>query len=443
MRHPEAEAILGPHAADAVDIARRHFGHMSERQRDAILVALRSKMADRRRPHLAAWSLATAGAVAGCAVVSLVATRHRWHADALSFRVEGGELGAGGSVEAGATGPRRRSLLGRERGHARRWRARPRAHGRRARRERHARRGAGPRLRRPRPVDALGVRRGTVRRARHRHRVRPVVGGGRRPARRAPRERERRGERPRVRNAGRAPRRPVAHRPVARSPHPRSRRDRRRRQAQPLGSRPHPPPASASPGPKLGGRRGRRPKPRPPRRRPSVETHRRAPRARVPSSAAAPQGHGWAAELADGKFASIVDEALGLGLEPVYAGSGGDDLAALADAARYTRHYDVARGALLAQRQRFSASERARVAAFSLGRLSEAQRDDRAALSWFETYLQEAPEGTYASEALGRKMLLVEQLDGSDAARPLAAAYLHRFPSGTYAKAAHAIAPGP
>ncbi len=159
--------------------------------------------------------------------------------------------------------------------------------------------------------------------------------------------------------------------------------------------------------------------------------------------AALPAGHGWPAELASGKFGSIVDEATGLGLDAVFASSGADDLAALADAARYTRHSDVALGALMAQRRRFGASERARMAAFSLGRLSEAEHNDRAALSWFETYLTEAPEGTYASEALGRKMLIVDQLDGSTASRPLAMAYLHRFPGGTYAKAAHAIAPGP
>jgi hypothetical protein len=151
-----------------------------------------------------------------------------------------------------------------------------------------------------------------------------------------------------------------------------------------------------------------------------------------------PQHH-WAADLADGRFASIVDDALLLGVAEALLETSTDELAALADAARYTRHDDIARGALLAQRRRFPGSEHARVAAFFLGRLAETQRNDREALSWFESYSMEDPNGTYASEALGRKMTLVEQLDGNDAARPLAEAYLRRFPSGTYAQAAHAL----
>ncbi|HXN34377.1 MAG TPA: hypothetical protein VN894_21090, partial [Polyangiaceae bacterium] len=142
------------------------------------------------------------------------------------------------------------------------------------------------------------------------------------------------------------------------------------------------------------------------------------------------------------KFGAIVDEALRMGLDAAFLASSSDDLAALADAARYTRQYEVARGAFLSQRRRFPASERAHVAAFSLGRLADTQQDVRVALSWFETYLMEAPEGVYASEALGRKMLLVQQLDGNDAARPLAEAYVRRFPSGTYARTAHALTLG-
>jgi hypothetical protein len=177
----------------------------------------------------------------------------------------------------------------------------------------------------------------------------------------------------------------------------------------------------------------------------SVPRHvgRRAPAPPpAPPATAVPRLH-WTIDLADGKFATIVDEASRMGFETAFSSTGSDDLAALADAARYTRRFDVARGAFMAQRSRFPASERARVAAFSLGRLFETQRDVRVALSWFETYLLEAPEGVFASEALGRKMLLVDQLDGKDAARPLAETYLRRFPEGTYAQTAHALTAGP
>jgi hypothetical protein len=153
--------------------------------------------------------------------------------------------------------------------------------------------------------------------------------------------------------------------------------------------------------------------------------------------------HHWAADLAAGRFPSIVVEATALGIDGVLARSELEELAALADAARYTRHESLARGALQALRRRFPRSEQAHMAAFHLGRMAESEQDPRAALSWFEAYLGEVPSGTYASEALGRKMLLVQSLDGKPAARELADTYLRRFPGGTYADAARALSSTP
>jgi hypothetical protein len=151
----------------------------------------------------------------------------------------------------------------------------------------------------------------------------------------------------------------------------------------------------------------------------------------------------WASDLASGQFDAIVDEALSLGLQRVFTKSSSNDLAALADAARYTRREDIARGALLAQRQRFAGSEHGQVAAFHLGRMAESDHDARSALSWFGTYIAEAPNGTYASEALGRRMTLVQADQGNQAARPLAVAYLRRFPDGIYAETARALTAAP
>ena len=162
-------------------------------------------------------------------------------------------------------------------------------------------------------------------------------------------------------------------------------------------------------------------------------------RARSAGSASGASPHHWAADLANGKVAPIVDEAIRQGLDSTFAESSSDELSALADAARYTRHDDIARDAFFAIRRRFPRSNHALDAAFLLGRLAEAQGDSHGALSWFETYLSDAPNGTYASEALGRKMTVVQQLEGSEAARPVAEAYLRRFPTGTYAQAARAL----
>ncbi|WP_437591447.1 FecR domain-containing protein [Sorangium sp. So ce1000] len=152
----------------------------------------------------------------------------------------------------------------------------------------------------------------------------------------------------------------------------------------------------------------------------------------------------WAGKLAAGKLDAIVDEAQRLGLDAALAESTSEELAALADAARYTRRTDVARRALLAQRRRFPGTRRGAEAAFLLGRLAEAQEGPAAALAWFESYLKEAPQGgAYASEALGRKMVLVQGLQGDDRAELVAREYLRRFPGGTYAQAARALARTP
>jgi hypothetical protein len=147
---------------------------------------------------------------------------------------------------------------------------------------------------------------------------------------------------------------------------------------------------------------------------------------------------GWAERFASGDFRSIVDDADQQGLDAVLAQRSLDDLALLADAARYTGQTAVARRALLSQRERFGRSARAVDAAFMLGRLQESIDPDGAA-RWYDQYLEEAPRGTYAADALGRKMMLVERLRGTAAARPIADQYLKKYPRGPHAKSAQTI----
>jgi TolA-binding protein len=151
----------------------------------------------------------------------------------------------------------------------------------------------------------------------------------------------------------------------------------------------------------------------------------------------------WAASVAAGKFEHVVDEAERWGLDACLAGASSDELASLADAARYTNKGGIAKRALLAQRQRFAGSSRAAEAAFLLGRLAESQEGAAAAVSWFDRTLAEAPSGPYAPEALGRKMVLVEKTSGRGAATKVAREYLLRFPRGTYARAAGALLQAP
>jgi TolA-binding protein len=165
-----------------------------------------------------------------------------------------------------------------------------------------------------------------------------------------------------------------------------------------------------------------------------------APSARAPHDGA---GRAWAARLAAGDFEGIVRQAQRSGIDACLSDASSGELAALADAARYSRHDDIARKALLALQRRFPQSAPARDAGFLLGRLEETQGATAKAVSFYDEYLQRSPNGTYASEALGRKMTLTQLLSGDAVARRMAAEYLDRFPGGTYAARARSISQSP
>lgn len=148
----------------------------------------------------------------------------------------------------------------------------------------------------------------------------------------------------------------------------------------------------------------------------------------------------WSELLTEGRFAAIVAQAEARGLEQVLATASSSDLAALADAARFTKNMPVAERALRAERARFAGSPGAGDAAFLLGQLYEGKSPSSSeAESWYETYLTEAAGGAYTAEALGHKLLVVERRRGRRGAAPVAREYLDRFPDGAYAETAQAV----
>lgn len=152
----------------------------------------------------------------------------------------------------------------------------------------------------------------------------------------------------------------------------------------------------------------------------------------------------WATARSAGEWSRILDGAIRRGVDRTLAERSSEDLALLADAAHYLHRDDVAERALLAQRQRYPGSTRAKDAAFLLGRIVESRPGGAsAALGWYDRHLEEAPNGVYASEALGRKMTVLGRLGGEQAARPVAEEYLRRYPAGSYARAASAYARQP
>jgi hypothetical protein len=148
----------------------------------------------------------------------------------------------------------------------------------------------------------------------------------------------------------------------------------------------------------------------------------------------------WQTDLAQGRAALVVADAERRGLPRVLASADDEDLATLADAARFIGKDELARRALLAERRRFSGSVRAAEAAFLLGRLEEGSDGGATrALAWYDRYLKEAPNGRYVSEALGRKMTALQKSDRAPEALAIASDYLRRFPTGSYAHAAAAL----
>jgi hypothetical protein len=158
----------------------------------------------------------------------------------------------------------------------------------------------------------------------------------------------------------------------------------------------------------------------------------------IPARVTHPAAKSWSRRMARGDFEAVVEAAERRGIESVLAHGSHAELAALADAARYTRRSRLAGRALNAERQRFPETAEGREASFFLGNLAEDGGDRAGAVSWYGRYLHEDAAGTYAAQALGRKML-IESRRASSSAGIDAEEYLHRFPSGSYADAARLI----
>jgi len=170
----------------------------------------------------------------------------------------------------------------------------------------------------------------------------------------------------------------------------------------------------------------------------SVAGEAPSPQAPPKGSDSAPGSLGLADLLSAGKPSEVLSRAEARGIDWCVTNASVEDLAALADAARYGLRDRIARRALTALRERFPRSSRARDAAFFLGRIAESGSPSDG-LRWYEKYLEEARSGLYARDALGRKLVLVQQVSGNEKARPVAEEYLRKYPTGTYAKVARAV----
>ncbi|HSC89204.1 MAG TPA: FecR domain-containing protein [Polyangiaceae bacterium] len=159
---------------------------------------------------------------------------------------------------------------------------------------------------------------------------------------------------------------------------------------------------------------------------------------RVQGAANAPGAVGYASLAQVGRFSEIVEQAQRTGVERVLREKSSAELQSLAQAANYTGNQPLATRTWKAMQARFAGSAAGANAAFFLGRQSDQAGRRAEALGYFDSYLAQAPRGTYAAEALGRKLLLVDRARASQLARE----YLIRFPRGAYAEKARQLVDG-
>jgi len=146
----------------------------------------------------------------------------------------------------------------------------------------------------------------------------------------------------------------------------------------------------------------------------------------------------WSKLSARGQHRRIVELAEQQGVDTAAATASAPDLLALGNSARFSGKPALAAKAYRALRDRFSRSPEASNAAFFLGRLSELSSPSQA-ITWYEQYVAEAPGGAWVADALGRRMVILNNTSEGALVQAAAKEYLRKFPHGPYAGFASVI----
>jgi ferric-dicitrate binding protein FerR (iron transport regulator) len=164
--------------------------------------------------------------------------------------------------------------------------------------------------------------------------------------------------------------------------------------------------------------------------------------------AQSPRKEDFDAELArlsaEGRYAEAVDAARRAGWQDTLAQVSVTSLARLGDAARLSQDAALAREVYVQLRARFPRSREATQAAYALGRIAHDGRAGFAeAALWFALYLEEAPTGPLAREAMGRLLEAQLQNKAHQEAHATAQRYLQSFPEGPHAELARRVTAAP
>lgn len=147
----------------------------------------------------------------------------------------------------------------------------------------------------------------------------------------------------------------------------------------------------------------------------------------------------WPGLVASGNFDAVVASASVGSLREVLDTRPLADLRALGQASLYVGETELATKALEAQRRRFPQTRESEEAAFLLGMGEDARGNPIKAVHWYRVYRQEAPEGVFAGDALGREFLALWAAGDRAGAKRAAGEYLSRYPGGGHEEAARKL----
>ena len=151
-------------------------------------------------------------------------------------------------------------------------------------------------------------------------------------------------------------------------------------------------------------------------------------------------GNNWAELLAAGDNQGAIAVAEANGFTRVIEQATLTQLWQLMNAARKSGREELAEKILLTCRRRFATSRKARLAAFVLGKVYYYGNNDAAtAARWFEVYLNEAPSGPLAEEAMGRLIAIQSERGKINDAASLAQKYLELYPTGAFSRTCHEL----
>lgn len=158
----------------------------------------------------------------------------------------------------------------------------------------------------------------------------------------------------------------------------------------------------------------------------------------TPSQAIVAPPTDWKTHHSQGDHKAALEAVVKQGFDEALRQASCSDLSKLADTTRLAGDEARSTAALNNSRSRCTGTVDGARSAFLLGRQLDASRPAEAAV-WYQAYLNEAPGGAFAEQALGRQMAVQERSGQRAKAQAGARVYLRKYPKGLYAELAQTL----